>query len=158
MIDPKLNATPSPESAGAAKDKEALARLQKVSAGLSVKDTVSANADLSTGGRGVDTSGVSAGSGAGAGMTRLTNKDSMVPQVVPDGRGSGTTALGAGATQASQSNMPGANASAEFADEEISALAYQAWCDRGCPIGSPEVDWETAANQLRSRRTRAVGA
>lgn len=39
-----------------------------------------------------------------------------------------------------------------FGHEDIAALAYQLWQDRGCPIGSPEVDWFHAAQQLRDRK------
>lgn len=164
MIDPKLNvASPVPvdSAPGKAKDKEAADRLQKVSAGLSVNDTVAANANLSTGGRGVETSGVSSGSGAGAGMTKVTSGRS-VSEVVPDSRGSGTTSLGSSNTQAARANFPDTSndtsAMNGFAESEVSALAYQAWCERGCPIGSPEVDWETAVEQLRGKRARGASA
>ena len=39
-----------------------------------------------------------------------------------------------------------------FGHEDIAALAYQMWTDRGRPEGSPEEDWFHAAEQLRSRR------
>ena len=32
---------------------------------------------------------------------------------------------------------------------EIAALAYQLWQARGCPVGSPEIDWLQAEQQLR---------
>ena len=32
------------------------------------------------------------------------------------------------------------------ADEQIAALAKKLWEARGCPEGSPEVDWFTAEN------------
>ena len=31
---------------------------------------------------------------------------------------------------------------------DIAALAFQLWKDRGCPEGSPEVDWYEAERQL----------
>jgi len=34
---------------------------------------------------------------------------------------------------------------------DIAALAYQLWQARGCPEGSPEVDWLEAEEQFRSR-------
>ena len=34
---------------------------------------------------------------------------------------------------------------------EIAALAYQLWQARGCPEGSPEVDWLEAEKQIRAR-------
>lgn len=33
--------------------------------------------------------------------------------------------------------------------EEITALAHQFWLERGCPEGSPEVDWFRAEEELR---------
>lgn len=35
--------------------------------------------------------------------------------------------------------------------EEIAALAYQLWNNRGCPIGSPEEDWCRAERWLRTK-------
>ena len=32
---------------------------------------------------------------------------------------------------------------------EIAALAYHLWHARGCPVGSPEIDWFQAEQQLR---------
>ena len=32
---------------------------------------------------------------------------------------------------------------------EISALAYELWIQPGCPLGSPEVDWLRAEEELR---------
>jgi len=47
---------------------------------------------------------------------------------------------------------PNAHGIAPFGHQDIAALAYQLWIDRGCPEGSPEEDWFHAAEQLRSRR------
>lgn len=33
----------------------------------------------------------------------------------------------------------------------LEKIAYHHWVDRGCPAGSPEVDWEFAERQLLSR-------
>ena len=33
----------------------------------------------------------------------------------------------------------------------VAALAYQFWMDRGCPIGTPEVDWFHAEEELNGR-------
>ena len=38
---------------------------------------------------------------------------------------------------------------------EIAALAHQLWQARGCPVGSPEIDWFEAEQQLR-RQTRGA--
>lgn len=40
---------------------------------------------------------------------------------------------------------------AAFGHKEIAALAHDLWMARGCPKGSPEVDWNEAAEQLRAR-------
>jgi hypothetical protein len=63
--------------------------------GLSINDTIARDANLSVGARGVDTSGVRAGSGAGGGSSWLTPDpdESAAPQIVPGGRGTGMTAL-----------------------------------------------------------------
>jgi len=36
--------------------------------------------------------------------------------------------------------------------EEISALGYELWMERGSPVGSPEVDWFRAEEELRKRK------
>jgi hypothetical protein len=33
----------------------------------------------------------------------------------------------------------------------IAARAYELWQQRGCPIGSPEVDWFQAEDELKTR-------
>jgi Protein of unknown function (DUF2934) len=39
----------------------------------------------------------------------------------------------------------------EVSDQEsVRLLAYQFWMERGCPVGSPEVDWEKAQELLRT--------
>ena len=35
---------------------------------------------------------------------------------------------------------------------EICALAYELWMQRGCPLGSPEVDWFRAEEEVKSRK------
>ena len=35
---------------------------------------------------------------------------------------------------------------------KISALAYKLWKQRGCPLGSPEVDWFRAEEELKGRK------
>jgi len=34
---------------------------------------------------------------------------------------------------------------------EIAALAYNLWQERGCPVGSPEIDWLQAERQLHGQ-------
>ena len=33
-------------------------------------------------------------------------------------------------------------------EAEIAALAYELWQERGCPEGSPEIDWFRAEHEL----------
>ena len=55
----------------------------------------------------------------------------------------GTTARG-GTAAGVTASVPG--------QEEISARAYQRWHQRGCPDGSPEVDWREAEEELKTAR------
>lgn len=41
---------------------------------------------------------------------------------------------------------------------EIEERAYQCWNQRGCPDGSPEVDWSRAEQELRSERQSQAGS
>jgi hypothetical protein len=162
MIDPKLNELPVEKT----RDKEDIAA-EKLSAeeraerlrrpqGLSVQDTIAGEANLSVGSRGVDTSGVRSGSGAGAGMTTVTPGESggsPAPNVVPGGRASGTTPRGS--TGVDQSPTTRLEARNQPTADEISARAYRCWQERGCPEGSPEVDWRRAEEELR--RERQIG-
>jgi len=93
MTDPKFNEIPVETEP--LTEEERRARMKaRPARGLSINDTVARDANLSVGARGVDTSGVSAGAGAGAGSTLLTPAESgsPAPQVLPPGRGTGTTA------------------------------------------------------------------
>ena len=166
MIDPKFNQLPATAegdfAAGAEQAAEGIAASgpKKPRPGLSINDTVAANANLSVGARGVDTSGASAGSGAGAGMTLTTpgNDGSPAPTIAPGPRGSGTTPRGDSvSSQIPTTRLEAGTEGLEtygFTVEEISHRAYHCWRDRGCPQGSPEVDWQTAVNQLREKRER----
>ena len=50
--------------------------------------------------------------------------------------------------------------SAEPTHEQLAALAYALWQERGCPHGSPEVDWLKAERTLRpsAHTDQSVGA
>ena len=79
MIDPKFNELPDKPKIGSGKLSEtALAEdgnpheTRAPRPGLSVNDTIAADANLSVGGRGVNTSGVGSGAGAGAGTSYVT--------------------------------------------------------------------------------------
>jgi hypothetical protein len=96
--------------------------------------------------------------------------ESPAPQIKGGDRGSGTTVLGANDSSTTGSTVPsGLNAGADLTgtdlegkEGEISALAYECWCDRGCPLGSPEVDWQNAIEKYRASKggkvARSAGA
>ena len=47
---------------------------------------------------------------------------------------------------------------APAAHEQIAERAYRLWCERGCPHGSPEIDWFRAEEELGAPRTsRTIG-
>jgi len=161
MIDPKLNQIPV-DPAGDLGDAE-LSEQQRARGprrGLSINDTIAGDANLSVGSRGVDTSGVVSGSGAGAGMTSVTPGtpgESPAPNIAPGARSSGTTPRGAtGVDQMPTTRLQDPTESGpeetNFTYDEISARAHQCWYQRGCPQGSPEVDWDRAIEELRSER------
>lgn len=127
--------------------------------GLSINDTIAADANLSVGSHGVDTSGVRAGSGAGAGSTMLTpgsRGESPAPNIIPGARSTGTTPRGASALTANPDAGP--DLSPELSREEIMARAYRCWHERGCPEGSPDVDWTRAEQELQTERQRKSAA
>ncbi len=170
MIDPKLNELPvegltrRPNPERSSLDDEQQTDLQRRGReGLSINDTIATGANMSVGSRGVATSGTEAGAGAGAGMTLstpVTSGDSPAPTIVSGARGSGTTALGSSNQQPEASTRPSPVdvASGDVTDDEIAARAYRSWCDRGRPHGSPEVDWNQAAEELRRERSRKTRA
>jgi hypothetical protein len=125
---------------------------------LSINDTIAAGADMSVGSRGVDTSGTAVGAGAGAGTTFVTPQDtgSPAPNIVSGARGSGTTPRGDTATDQTATTRLDAGtegqAEAGSAADEISERAYHCWHQRGCPHGSPEVDWHNAVQQLQEEK------
>ncbi len=119
--------------------------------GLSVNDTVAADANLSVGARGADTSGVRAGAGAGAGSTHLdpgSSNRSPAPNIEPGPTGLGTTPL-----SDSGANLRDRAETTALSHDEIAAHAYRCWHERGCPEGSPEEDWNRAERELRGGRT-----
>ena len=165
MIDPKFNALPADAEGDFEEDPEGSLPgahgpegRGKPRQGLSINDTVAANANLSVGSRGVDTSGSSVGSGAGAGMTLTTAGDdgSPAPNIAPGPRGSGTTPRGTSVSAQTPTTRSDAGTEGEetfsFTTAEISQRAYRCWHERGCPLGSPEVDWERAVQQLREQK------
>jgi Protein of unknown function (DUF2934) len=134
-------------------------RLRKPRTGLSINDTIAGNANLSVGSRGVDTSGVEAGAGAGAGSTYVTpgaTGSSPAPNIVSGPRSTGTTPRGGAPAEEDASvrldTKSKLNETGSASRDEISARAYHRWHQRGCPDGSPEVDWHAAEDELKTRR------
>jgi len=172
MIDPKLNEV-IPETEGTKSGKKVEGGNRSAS-GLSVKDTVAVPANLSVGARGVETSGTSAGAGIGAGMTYTTPTtagESPAPGIAPGERTSGTTVRGGSNAGAPGEYMPSTNtevhsnqssgssdAGGSYTSDDLAAHAYRCWHERGCPDGSPEVDWHRAEEELKNRRTRGATA
>jgi hypothetical protein len=161
LIDPKFNELPvEPEiedlSDSPLSESERTERIKRRRAGLSIRDTVAGDTMLSTGARGVDTSGVSAGAGAGGGMTLLTPipSDSASPEIVPGARGSGTTALGVASGQnlSASPERPDAETESGLDREVVARRAYDCWVRRGSPHGSAEEDWLLAERELRDER------
>jgi Protein of unknown function (DUF2934) len=149
MIDPKLNELPADKAGEVEEELSSEERAER----LSINDTIAGGANLSVGSRGVDASGVKSGSGAGAGMTSVTPGESggsPAPNVVPGARGAGMTPRGS--VGVDQSPTTRLDAGTEPTAEEISARAYRCWHERGCPEGSPDVDWERAEEELRRER------
>jgi hypothetical protein len=54
--------------------------------------------------------------------------------------------------------IPSTPARAEYAPShnEIAALAYTYWLERGCAGGSPEQDWQRAERELRVKASAMV--
>lgn len=165
MIDPKLNELPA-DAAGDIKNRRATANPEAQTAGsaprpgLSIRDTVAGDANLSVGGRGVEVSGVSAGAGAGAGTSHLTPGDSgsPAPTIVPNARSTGATPRGDSGLADSPTPHAGLTGEDEGpTNDEISERAYHCWVERGSPHGSPHVDWDRARLELlEERRRRAM--
>lgn len=165
MIDPKLNEIPVDASEDLVTEEQRAGRATKPRAGLSINDTIAGSANLSVGSRGVETSGVSAGAGVGAGMTLTTpggSAESPSPTIVPGSRGSGTTVRGVSNKMAPSAAMPdsseavaSSDAGGTYSDNDLAAEAYRCWHERGCPEGSPEVDWQLAQQRLKVRKAGA---
>lgn len=163
MIDPKLDKVPA-DTASKAKGIQANEQrqsgnpnLRHAREGLSITDTIAGDANLSVGSRGVDVSGVEAGSGAGAGSTSTspTRSGSPAPTIVPPGRGSGMTPRSTSAlTQDTAPSLLERSTATSVSQEEVSARAYRCWQERGCPDGSPEIDWHRAEKELEQERQR----
>ena len=42
--------------------------------------------------------------------------------------------------------------------DEVAALAYKLWQERGCPIGSDQEDWFRAENEVQNRKVSVASA
>ncbi len=157
MIDPKLNELLDKDKTGAknlsntgVEEAEEPPVTRTPRPGLSINDTIAADANLSVGARGAEVSGVRAGAGAGAGSSYLapgSSSRSPAPDIEPGPSGSGTTPLSDSAIGSTDTHE-----SSALSHEEISAHAYRCWHERGCPEGSAEEDWHRAERELRERR------
>lgn len=178
MIDPKLNDVPVEPTGKRSKNETESLRSGTRTAreGLSINDTIAGDTNLSIGGRGVDASGVKSGAGAGGGSAFLTpgRGGSPAPNVLPGQRDAGLMiSPGQNPIGNRDTGLPGTGRSErslsgeeeitsrqqnhqhddyEPSYEETSFRAYCCWHARGCPEGSPEVDWHTAREQLRAER------
>lgn len=123
--------------------------------GLSINDTIAAEANMSVGARGVDFSGVEGGAGAGAGTTYLTpgeSGESPAPNVIPGSRGTGSAPRGNWIIQ----EQPGSNPDLGPNRDEIAVRAHEIWNECGCPHGSHEEHWFQAENEVRQRRLEQI--
>jgi hypothetical protein len=167
MIDPKLDKLQEKNTAESKRFSESegtrdekTGRVATPAAGFSINDTIARDANLSVGSRGVDVSGVKTGSGAGAGSTTVTpgvRGESPAPNVVPGARGSGMTPRStSGLTESNRVDL--SEGADTLSHSEVSERAYRCWHERGCPEGSPEVDWHRAERELREERQRGKAA
>jgi hypothetical protein len=170
MIDPKLNEVPVAGRTTAdrpASETDTAERQRRSRAGLSINDTIAGDTLLSTGGRGVDTSGVMSGAGAGAGASAVTPgqvNESPAPNIVPGARSSGTTPRSrTNQNDFSDSASPetvggGVNASSGGGPNtmDIAHRAYQIWCSKGCPEGTADEDWWEAERELQGRTSGSM--
>jgi hypothetical protein len=56
-----------------------------------------------------------------------------------------------------ESRKPTTQAVEPSNQEKISARAYQLWIERGCPIGSPEIDWLRAETEITAAESSSQG-
>lgn len=68
----------------------------------------------------------------------------------PPPQASSTERSGAG--DANRAGVPVAEIREDPRQDEIAARAYRCWNERGCPEGSPEIDWSRAEQELRRER------
>jgi hypothetical protein len=152
MIDPKLDKLQEKDNPEVSKRDER----GRVAAGFSINETIARDANLSVGSRGVDVSGVKTGAGAGAGSTSTTpgvRGESPAPNIVPGARGSGMTPRSTTGL-ADDTRVELSDRTSTPTHGEISERAYRCWHERGCPEGSPEVDWDRAERELREERQK----
>ena len=54
-------------------------------------------------------------------------------------------------------NEPVERSTADDSDHEtIAVRAYELWIARGCPIGSPEIDWLRAESEMAEQPEEAI--
>lgn len=65
-------------------------------------------------------------------------KPKLAPQSIPEEQIAATE----------QPSAPSNESAISSSSESIAQLAYTLWQQRGCPIGSPEIDWLEAEQQV----------
>jgi Protein of unknown function (DUF2934) len=163
MIDPKLNEVPVTGKDASGKrtsEAERTERPKGSRAGLSINDTIAGDTTLSTGARGVDTSGVMSGAGVGGGMSTVTAGtagESPAPAIVTGPRTSGTTPRGPANITDQADSVTTPAPEENYGDGlqpntmQVAERAYHIWYSKGCPEGTAEEDWCQAERELRGQ-------
>jgi hypothetical protein len=121
MVDPKFNELPAPTEG-----RRRPTGAKPPRRGLSINETIAADANKSIGAAGVDTSNITTGFEGQDPSARINMEAVPLP----------------------------------FKREEVASRAFELWKERGSPLGSPEVDWKEAEQDLlaRSRGSKAAVA
>lgn len=86
-------------------------------------------------------------------MAQVQVSKSQVPnKSIPESTNQGTNLKRkqAGERAAQDPSSLTANSEAGATSDDIAVRAYQCWHERGCPEGSPEVDWYRAEQELKT--------
>jgi hypothetical protein len=121
MVDPKFNELPAPPEEDKKRSIGAKPRR-----GLSINETIAAEANRSIGAAGVDTSNMTVGFDGRDPNATINLEPEPIPFLL---------------------NY-----------EEVALRAFELWNERGCPVGSPELDWKEAEADLLARRRGSKAA
>jgi hypothetical protein len=64
----------------------------------------------------------------------------------------GSVAIAEDPNEPAEAAVQRAGAGTDFNQDEVAALAYNLWQERGCPNGSDQEDWFRAETELKNRR------